>query len=271
MFASSNPALTNEDTFRAFYGQRGELAGRANVATLKGVVNKTGLLVLLAATAGAGGYKFVASFPSLLWISAITSFVICLGFFFLAQRNPTKARIIGPLYAIVEGVFLGAFTGAIDRMLEKMGYAAAGGVALQAFIITMSILVTMLVMYKMKILRPTRRFVSIVSVATGGIMLTYMIGFILSFFGVSLPFVSLNSALTGGTAGLIGLGINLLVLGVASMWLIIDFGMIEQRIAQSGPKVEEWYLAFALIVTLAWVYFEAVKLVFRLQFLLGRD
>ena len=271
MFTSSNPALTNEDTFREFYGQRDELAGRANVATLKGVVNKTGLLALLAVTAGAGGYKFVASFPSLLWISAITSFVICLGFFFLAQRNPTHARIIGPLYAIVEGVFLGAFTGAVDQMLDKMGYAAAGGVALQAFIITASILVAMLVLYRMKILRPTRRFVSIVSVATGGIMLTYLIGFILSFAGVSLPFVSLNSALTGGTAGLIGLGVNLLILGVASMWLIIDFGMIEQRIAQSGPKVEEWYLAFALIVSLAWIYFEAVKLVFRLQFLLGRD
>jgi len=271
MFVSSNPALTNEDTFRQFYGQRGELAGRANVATLSGVVNKTGLLVFLAVTAGAGGYKFVASFPSLLWISAITSFMICLGFFFLARRNPTYARIIGPAYAIVEGVFLGAFSGAIDRMLENMGYGIAGGVALPAFIITISILVAMLGMYKMKILRPTRRFVSIVSVATGGIMLIYLIGFVLSFFGVSLPFVGLNSAIAGGTAGLIGLGINLLILGVASMWLIIDFGMVEQRIAQSGPKAEEWYLAFALIVSLAWIYFEAVKLVFRLQFLLGRD
>jgi len=56
---------------------------------------------------------------------------------------------------------------------------------------------------------------------------------------------------------------------VASLGLIIDFGMVEQRVAQGGPKTEEWFLAFALIVSLAWVYFEAVKLVFRLAILFG--
>ena len=65
--------------------------------------------------------------------------------------------------------------------------------------------------------------------------------------------------------------LNVLILGVASMWLIIDFGMIETRVAQGGPKSEEWFLAFALIVSLAWVYFEAVKLVFRLVILFNRD
>ena len=271
MFQSSNPVLTNDDTFRQFYGQRGGVADQANVVTLQGVVNKTGFLALLAVVAGAGGYKFVASFPSLMWISAIAAMVIGLGLYYVAMGNPAKARVLGPVYAIVEGVFLGAFTGVIDSMLDGMGHKAAGGVALQAFIITASILVVMLGLYSFRILRPTRRFVSIVSVATGGIMLTYFVGFILSFFGVSLPFISLGSALQGGTAGLIGLGLNVLILGVASMWLIIDFGMIETRVAEGGPKSEEWFLAFALIVSLAWVYFEAVKLVFRLALIFNRD
>ncbi len=271
MFQSSNPVLSNDETFREFYGQPGRLAERANVATVQGVVNKTGSLALLAVIAGAGGYTFVASFPSLMWISGITAAVICLGLYYVAQRNPAKARVIGPVYAIVQGVFLGAFTGVIDRMLAGMGAKAAGGVALQAFIITASILVVMLGLYSFRILRPSRRFVSIVSVATGGIMLTYLAGFILSFFGVTLPFIGLSSALQGGTAGLIGLGLNVLILGVASMWLIIDFGMIETRVTEGGPKSEEWFLAFALIVSLAWVYFEAVKLVFRLALMFNRD
>jgi len=271
MFQSSNPVLTNDDAFRQFYGQAAGLAGRANVATVQGVVNKTGFLALLAVVAGAGGYRFVAAFPSLMWISGIASAVICLGLYYVARGNPARARVIAPVYAIVEGVFLGAFTGVIDRLLDGMGAKAAGGVALQAFIITASILAVMLGLYSFRILRPTRRFVSIVSVATGGIMLTYLVGFVLSFFGVALPFISLASALQGGTAGLIGLGLNVLILGVASMWLIIDFGMIETRIAQGGPKSEEWFLAFALIVSLAWVYFEAVKLVFRLALMFNRD
>jgi len=267
---SSNPALTNEDTFRQFYGDRAGMAERADVVTVKGVVNKTGLLALLAVVAGAAGYTLVTKVPSLLYISAFASLGLCLGFFFILRGNPTKARVIAPIYAIVEGVFLGAFTSMIDGILVRMGYAVAGGVALSAFIITASILVAMLGLYKARILRPTKLFVSVVSVATAGIFLTYMVGMILGFgFGVQLPFISLSSAMTGGTAGLIGLGFNVLILGVASLGLIIDFGMVEDRVTKGGPKAEEWFLAFALIVSLAWVYFEAVKLVFRLAILLG--
>ncbi|MHC4903968.1 MAG: Bax inhibitor-1/YccA family membrane protein, partial [Planctomycetota bacterium] len=68
---------------------------------------------------------------------------------------------------------------------------------------------------------------------------------------------------------LIGLGINVFILGVASMWLIIDFKLIEDRVAEGGPKYMEWYCGFALLVTLAWIYFEAVKLAFRIAILLG--
>ena len=68
---------------------------------------------------------------------------------------------------------------------------------------------------------------------------------------------------------MIGLGINVLILGGASMWLIIDFKLIEDRVAAGGPKYMEWYCGFALLVTLAWIYYEAVKLAFRVAILLG--
>ncbi len=261
MWQSSNPALTNEQTFQEL---ESVFAGESNVATLQGVVNKTGFLTLLAVSAGAGGYMLVASMPSLLWITNIAAFLICIGVYFVIARNPAVARIAAPIYALVQGVFLGALTGALDGILAGMNKAITGGVALQAVIITISILIAMLLLYTFRILRPTKRFVSIVSVATLGIMITYMISFVLGFFGASLPFISLGSAFQGGSAGLIGIGINVLILGVASMWLIIDFGMIEQRVAAGGPKSEEWYLSFCLMVTLAWIYFEAVKLVFRI-------
>ena len=137
------------------------------------------------------------------------------------------------------------------------------------FVITISILVAMLALYSFRILRPTETFVSVIKVATAGIMITYVLSFALSFFGVALPFVSLGSAFAGGTAALIGLGINVFILGVASMWLIIDFKLVEERVAEGGPKYMEWYCGFALLVTLAWIYLEAVKLVIRLAVLFG--
>jgi len=49
---------------------------------------------------------------------------------------------------------------------------------------------------------------------------------------------------------LIGIGINVLILGVASLWLIIDFGMIEKQVQFGAPKQMEWFCAFILMVTL---------------------
>ena len=85
-----------------------------------------------------------------------------------------------------------------------------------------------------------------------------------------MPFLSIGSALEGGTAGYIGLGINVLILGVAALWFIVDFRQVEELVASGAPKQMEWYAAFGLIVTLAWVYLEALKLVFRLALLFGR-
>ncbi len=269
MWQSSNPALGNEEAFRQL---EGVFAGgrERDVATVQGVVNKTAVLALLAVAAGAASCALLANVPGLLWITNITAFVVCIGIYFVIARRPDLARVVAPIYAIVQGAFLGALTGVLDKALVSMNAAAVGGVGLQAFIITASILVAMLGLYSAGIVRPTKRLVSILSVATAGIMLTYLVSFALGFFGVSLPFVSLSSAIGGGKAALIGLGLNVVILGVASFWLIIDFGMIQERVGAGAPKAEEWYCAHALMVSLAWIYFEAVKLVFRVALLLNR-
>ncbi len=186
------------------------------------------------------------------------------------RSNPAHARWLAPIYAVVEGAFLGALSAMLDGWLEGMAIAATGGLALQALIITISIMGTMLALYSMRILRPTRRFVATVSVLTVGIMITYLISWLLFiFFRAELPLISLSSAFGQGWMPMIGLGINVLFLGVASMWLIIDFGMIEEKVAAGAPKQMEWYCGFVLLVSLAWIYYEAVKLAFRLALLVG--
>jgi uncharacterized YccA/Bax inhibitor family protein len=92
---------------------------------------------------------------------------------------------------------------------------------------------------------------------------------VLSLFGVSLPFISIGSAFEGSTPALIGLGINVLVLGLASLWLVVDFRVIDDAVQAGAPREAEWYLAFGLVVTLVWVYIEALKLAFRLAAMFG--
>ena len=277
---SSNPALSPQNLANArnpyAYDEAPDgqplsaSVSRPTTATVQGVINKTAMFTAIAVAGGFAGAALVSIFPGIMWITAIAAMIVVFGMYFVVTKNPGIAMVIGPVYALIEGVFLGAFTVTIDSILVSQGINIAGGVALPAFIITISIMLSMLALYYARILRPTKMFVSIVSTATLGIFIMYMLGFVLMLFGgPTLPFIGLNEAFTGGTPALIGLGVNLLILGVASMWFIIDFGMIDDAVSSGAPKKMEWFLAFALLVTLAWVYYEAVKIVFRLAMLFG--
>ena len=94
--------------------------------------------------------------------------------------------------------------------------------------------------------------------------------FIFGLFGVTIPWIGIGSALEGGQTALIGLGINLFILILASLWLIIDFGLVEQHVNNGAPKQMEWFCGFILMVTLVWIYLEALKLCFRLAILFGK-
>ena len=267
MWQSSNPALNNNSAFSQIY-DKDMFAAKANVTTVAGVVNKTSLLVVITVAAGGCGYALLQSMPSILWISSIASFVICLGFYFLLAGKPQLSPIVAPIYAIVEGVFLGAFTALADNILDSRGLAVSGGVGIQAFIVTASAAGSMLFAYRTKLIRPTRTFQAVIVTLTGAVMLAYFVSFILSWIWQPLPLISFASAVNG-MMGLLGLGINIFILVLASLFLILDFKLIEDRVQSGAPKYMEWYCGFALLVTFAWIYFEAVKLVIRLAVLFG--
>jgi uncharacterized YccA/Bax inhibitor family protein len=269
MWKSSNPALTRQDAFSEYYS-RDMFAGRAEVTTIAGVVGKTGLLTAVAVAAGAGGYTLAQMVPSLLWFSAIAAALIGIGIWFVIAGRPTLAPVMAPIYALVEGFFLGGVTAVADSIVAGRGLEMMGGVGLQAFIITVGALVSMLALYRLRIIRPTRTLQAVLYTATGAIMIAYLVSFILSFFGMPLPLISFYSAATEtGLMGLLGLGINIFILIIASLWLVLDFKLVEENVAAGAPKHMEWYCAFALLVSLAWIYFEAVKLVVRLAVLFG--
>ena len=74
---------------------------------------------------------------------------------------------------------------------------------------------------------------------------------VLSLFGIDL-----------GIFGIGGLGILSrlagLVLGI--FMLILDFDFVEQGIANRIPEVESWRAAFAMTVSLVWIYTNLLRL-----------
>lgn len=267
ILSSSNPVLSDSALDRLVSETGG--VTRSDTATITGVLQKTGLCTTLAVVAGAGGYTLTQAYPSVLWISWIASAVISLILFFTMMSRPGLAKIGAPVYSIAQGFFLGAFSMMLEGILASKGIVAVGGLALQAFVITGSLMATMLALHTFGIIKAGPRFASVLMLVTIGIGVVYLVSFIMSLFGASMPFLSLGSAFDGGSGALIGLGINALILIVAALWLLVDFAQIDEAVAAGAPKSMEWMLAFGLIVTLAWVYFEALKLAFRLAALFG--
>lgn len=60
--------------------------------------------------------------------------------------------------------------------------------------------------------------------------------------------------------GLFGIGFSLFVIVIATLNLVLDFDLIDRMSASGMPKHMEWYGAFALMVTLVWLYIEILRL-----------
>ena len=80
---------------------------------------------------------------------------------------------------------------------------------------------------------------------------------VLRMFGIDIAFIHEGSAL--------GIVFSLVVVCVAALNLILDFDMIEQGAAKGAPKYMEWYGAFALLVTIVWLYLEILRLLAKLS------
>ncbi|WP_082672607.1 Bax inhibitor-1/YccA family protein [Luteimonas abyssi] len=254
MMRSANPAL-KDSTFLDLGS--GTVVSRSDEAmTLNGTVNKTGFLLLLSVltaafawsqTIGADGQP-TSSAGFYMWGGLIGGLVIAV----ITILKKAWAPVTAPLYALVEGFFLGAISAMFNAMYE--------GIVMQAVMLTFGTLFAMLFAYRSGLIKATENFKLGVVAATGGIMLVYLASIVLNMFGSGIPLIH--------ESGLIGIGFSLFVLVIAALNLVLDFDFIETGVEQGAPKYMEWYGAFGLMVTLVWLYIEFLRLLAKLQ---GRD
>lgn len=180
-----------------------------------------------------------------MWGGAIGGLVLAL----ITVFKKTWAPVTAPLYALVEGFFLGAISAVYN--------AQFGGIVMQAVMLTFGILFALLFAYRSGLIKATENFKLGVVAATGGIALVYLASIALGFFGIKIPLIH--------ESGLVGIGFSLFVVVIASLNLVLDFDFIESGVEQGAPKYMEWYGAFGLMVTLVWLYLELLRLLSKLQ------
>lgn len=239
---SGNPTLKDSTFERA-----GTFSGM-NAMTIEGTVNKAfiTLIILLGSAFSTwmlyfDGYNVVPM--------AIGGALVGLILALIVSFAPKAAPFLVPVYAVAEGMFLGAISAKFE---ERVG----SGITLNAILLTMGVFFALLIAYKTRLIKATENFKLGVVAATGGIALVYLINFILGFFGMQVPFLHESSW--------IGIGISVVIVIIAALNLVLDFDFIENGAAQGAPKYMEWYGAFGLMVTLVWLYLEILRLLAKL-------
>jgi uncharacterized YccA/Bax inhibitor family protein len=238
---SSNPLLKRDQAFSRDFAQ-------SDAMTLDGVTYKTGMLLLMCM--GTAAYAWThpeLQFP-LVIIGMIGGLIACL----VGTFAPKTAPISAPAYALLEGLCLGA----ISHVIEKKYPGIVGN----AVLLTFGVLGLMLTLYITRTIRVTGKLVAGILAATVAVLLVYVVDMVLHFCGVQMPFLH--------DSGPIGIGISLVIVGIAAFNLLLDFAVIEDGVTNGSPRYMEWYCGMALLVTLVWLYFELLRLLAKLR---GRD
>ena len=177
-------------------------------------------------------------------VGAIGGFIVAMITIFKQTWSPITA----PIYAALEGLFLGGISAFFNAQFP--------GIVLNAVTLTFGTTFALLFVYRSGWIKVTNKFRLGVVAATGGIAIAYLLSFILSLFGVNIGFMH--------SSGPLGIIISLVVIVVASLNLILDFDFIERGAQQGAPKYMEWYGAFGLMVTLVWLYIEFLRLLSKI-------
>ncbi len=146
--------------------------------------------------------------PVLFFGALIGAFVLAM----VSAFKPQLARFAAIPYALLEGAVLG--------MISHLYNAQFDGIVVQAILATMGVFLAMLVLYGLRILRATPKFVKGIVGATFGIMFLYLGTFIWSL-------LRATRCRSSSTTRRLSISISLVIVVVAALNLILDYDFIS--------------------------------------------
>lgn len=244
-YANNPYAQQQPQTAGQPYGAPPAAPPQTGVMTMDDVVARTGMTVGLVVVMAA-----VAWITDLALPLAIGAGLVAM---VLALVQSFKRKAVPPLilaYAALEGLFLGAISNYVDTFIAE-------GAAMQAVLGTMAVFTAVLVMYKTRIIRVTRRFYRFAMAAAIGFVLLMMVNLLFAVFGGG-DGLGFRSGAMGVLFGVVGILIG-------ALFLALDFKQVEDGISYGAPREESWLAAFGLTLTLVWIYLEFLRLIAILQ------
>ncbi|MBN8589656.1 MAG: Bax inhibitor-1/YccA family protein [Rhodothermia bacterium] len=240
---TSNPAFS-ETALKQIADIHGERM------TQKGSVNKSFIMLALVALGAAWTWLQVSANPNAaLMMGGIGMFGgLILSFVIVFKK--TWASILAPIYALLEGLFIGVLSAHYESRYP--------GLVIQAVGLTFVTFFVMLIAYRLHWIRVTETFRSVLVAATLALFTFYLVALVARFaFDFPMPLIH--------DKGILGIGFSVFATGLAAFNLILDFDFVEKGSEHGLPKYMEWYAAFGLTVTLVWLYIELLRLLSKFR------
>ncbi|MEM9064532.1 MAG: Bax inhibitor-1/YccA family protein [Planctomycetota bacterium] len=242
----------------------------AKQMTLNGTILATGTLLAVCAASAVAGFSIFEGWIASgnlgrLWIAAIGGAIGSLVLGLIMNFKPRTAQFLGFPYAVLEGGFLAAISLVLGARYLGMNEETGGvdpalmGVIYQAILLTFGIGAGLLIAYASGLVRLGNTAIKIVMVAGAGVMV----------YGIAV--ILLNGLLGMGVPNLfasaspLGIGFSAVLVVLASVFLVLDFQLIDDSIKAGMPKHFEWYAGFSVLATLAWIYVEVLRLLLKLR------
>jgi uncharacterized YccA/Bax inhibitor family protein len=222
--------------------------------TIDSVVQKTAISLGVVIVTALATWILTPSIETSVDLGPITAAVGIgsLGAFALSMVNSFK-RVISPALVLAFCAFEGVALGALSKLFDaQFGDNVVSG----AVIGTFAAFGGTLAAYKFLDIKVGQKFRTFVMAAMFGMIGLSLMELVLSLFGAEL-----------GLFGFGGLGLLTAIAGVVLgvFMLIMDFDFVEQGIANRLDERESWRAAFAMTVSLVWIYTNLLRILAILQ------
>jgi uncharacterized YccA/Bax inhibitor family protein len=250
--ATAATAGLSAEQLQEMYDKSGPYAGAVRggevAMTLNDVIVKTGISFVVLLVGAVFGWVTADTMPWLAWVALFVGLGLGLANAFKKQVSPPLVL----LYALVQGVFLGA----ISQWYYVWAETATnygGNIVVQAVLGTLVAFGVMLFLYTSRIIKVNGTFMKVMMVALVSYLVIALASLVAALFGVGEGFGFYG-------AGPLGIILCLVGVGLAAFSLALDFETISQAVRYGVPERESWRMAFGLMATLIWLYLEILRL-----------
>jgi uncharacterized YccA/Bax inhibitor family protein len=246
MKPSSNPTYSRSAIARLTAANESD----GTVLSLPGIAQKSLILLTLVIASAAYTWRTAAlQGPDAIMGAAAIGLIGGLIVAIVTVFSPTWAPVTAPIYAVLEGLGIGA--------ISYLTNARYHGVPLHAAIATFGVTAVCFGLFAADRIEVSESFAEKVAIGMLGLLAVYLLEMVLRMMGVPLGTVL--------DQGWIGFGINALAIGLAISCLFVDFAEIESARREKLSAKTEWYFAFSILVTLIWLYIEILRMLRRFR------